>query len=207
MLEWITNTINSLGYIGIAMMMFLENLFPPIPSELIMPLAGFTASPYQPGGAKMNIIGVFFSGLVGSTLGALIWYYPGKLLQEQQLKKLARKYGKWLAISSDDIDKAKTWFNRQGGKAVLMGRLVPGIRTLISIPAGMANMPMLPFLLYTTLGSAVWVGFLTYSGSLVGTPYKLVEEYIDPISKIVLVGILVLFFLWVFKRKSQQIRR
>jgi membrane protein DedA with SNARE-associated domain len=129
------------------------------------------------------------------------------LLQEQQLKKLARKYGKWLAISSDDIDKAKTWFNRQGGKAVLMGRLVPGIRTLISIPAGMANMPMLPFLLYTTLGSAVWVGFLTYSGYLLGTQYKLVEEYIDPISKIVLVGILVLFFLWVFKRKSQQIRR
>jgi membrane protein DedA with SNARE-associated domain len=78
---------------------------------------------------------------------------------------------------------------------------------LISIPAGMANMPMLPFLLYTTLGSAVWVGFLTYSGYLLGTQYKLVEEYIDPISKIVLVGILVLFFLWVFKRKSQQSRR
>ncbi|MFL0606293.1 DedA family protein [Cylindrospermopsis raciborskii] len=206
MLEWITNTINSLGYIGVAMLMFLENLFPPIPSELIMPLAGFTASPYQPGGAKLNIIGVFFSGLVGSALGALIWYYPGRLLQEQQLKKLAKKYGKWLAISSDDIDKAKTWFNRQGSKAVLIGRLVPGIRTLISIPAGMANMPMLPFLLYTTLGSALWVGFLTYSGYLLGTQYKLVEKYIDPISKIVLVGILVLFFLWVFKRKGQHTR-
>jgi membrane protein DedA with SNARE-associated domain len=201
MLEWITNTISSLGYLGIALLMFLENLFPPIPSELIMPLAGFTASPYQPGGAKLNIIGVFLSGLLGSVAGALIWYYPGKFLEERRLKKLAHKYGKWLSVSSEDIDKAKNWFHRQGSKAVLIGRIVPGIRTFISIPAGMSSMPLLPFLFYTTVGSALWVSLLTYLGYVLGRQYELVDKYLAPVSKIVLGGLILLFCFWVFKRK------
>ncbi len=171
MLEWITNTINYFGYWGIALLMFLENLFPPIPSELIMPLAGFTASPYQPGGAKLNIIGVFFAG------------------------------------SSKDITKAKEWFNRQGRTAVLIGRLVPGIRTLISVPAGMTNMPFLPFLFYTTLGSAAWVGLLTYSGYILGIQYELVDKYLAPVSKIVLGGLVLAFVFWIFKRQLRRTRR
>jgi membrane protein DedA with SNARE-associated domain len=207
MLEWITNTINSLGYWGIALLMFLENLFPPIPSELIMPLAGFTASPYQPGGAKLNIIGVFIAGVLGSVLGALIWYYPGKLLGEQRLKDLADKHGKWLAISSRDIAKAKRWFDTQGNKAVFIGRLVPGIRTLISVPAGISNMHLLPFLFYTTLGSAAWVGLLTYSGYLLGSQYEVVDEYLAPVSKIVLGGLVLAFAVWVFRRRRKQTRK
>lgn len=207
MLEWITNTIKIGGYWGIALLMFLENLFPPIPSELIMPLAGFTASPYQPGGAKLNVIGVFFAGLLGSVLGALIWYYPGKFLGEQRLKTLADKYGKWLTISSKDITKAKNWFDSQGGKAVLFGRLVPGIRTLISVPAGLSNMPLLPFLFYTTLGSGAWVALLTFSGYLLGSQYTLVDEYLAPVSKIVLGSIVLLFVVWVLKRLRQGTRR
>lgn len=203
MLEWITNTINSLGYWGIALLMFLENLFPPIPSELIMPLAGFTASPYQPGGAKLNIIGVFVAGVLGSVLGALVWYYPGKLLGEKRLKYLADNYGKWLAISSHDISKAKRWFDSQGTKAVLIGRLVPGIRTLISVPAGISNMHLLPFLFYTTLGSAAWVCLLTYSGYLLGSQYELVDKYLAPVSKIVLGGLVVAFAIWVFQRRRK----
>jgi membrane protein DedA with SNARE-associated domain len=204
MLEWITNTIKIGGYWGIALLMFLENLFPPIPSELIMPLAGFTASPYQPGGAKLNIVGVFFAGVLGSVLGALIWYYPGKLLGERRLKAWADKYGKWIAISSKDITKAKRWFDRQGSKAVLIGRLVPGVRTLISVPAGISNMPLIPFLFYTTLGSAAWVGLLTYSGYALGSQYELVDEYLAPVSKIVL-GILVLaFVVWVLKKRQRK---
>ncbi|BAY60678.1 hypothetical protein NIES22_07380 [Calothrix brevissima NIES-22] len=207
MLEWITNTINSLGYWGIALLMFLENLFPPIPSELIMPLAGFTASPHQPGGAKLSIIGVFLAGLLGSVLGALIWYYPGQFLGEKRLKKLADKYGKWIAISSDDITKANQWFNKKGSKAVLLGRLVPGIRTLISVPAGLSNMPLVPFLFYTTMGSAAWVGLLTYSGYLLGSQYELVDKYLAPVSKIVLGSLIVGFFIWVFKRKRKITRK
>ncbi|BAZ48141.1 hypothetical protein NIES4103_07460 [Nostoc sp. NIES-4103] len=206
MLEWVTNTIQMWNYWGIALLMFLENLFPPIPSELIMPLAGFTASPYQPGGAKLNVFGVFFAGLLGSVVGALIWYYPGKFLSERRLKALADKYGKWIAISSKDITKATQWFNSQGRKAVLIGRLVPGIRTVISVPAGISNMPLLPFLFYTTLGSAAWVGLLTYSGYVLGSQYELVDKYLAPVSKIVL-GILVLAFVgWVLKRRRKRTR-
>jgi membrane protein DedA with SNARE-associated domain len=203
MLEWITNTINSMGYWGIALLMFVENLFPPIPSELIMPLAGFTASPLQPGGAKLNVIGVFLAGVLGSVLGAVIWYYPGKLLGERRLKKLADKYGKWLTITSKDIDKAKHWFNTKGSKAVLIGRLVPGIRTVISVPAGLSEMPMIPFLFYTTLGSAAWVGLLTYSGYLLGSQYKLVDEYLAPVSKIVAIALVLALIVWIFRRKRK----
>ncbi|MBW4613032.1 MAG: DedA family protein [Desmonostoc vinosum HA7617-LM4] len=204
MLEWITNTIAKFDYWGIALLMFLENLFPPIPSELIMPLAGFTARAKPD---KLNIIGVFFAGLLGSVLGALIWYYPGKFLGERRLRAWADRYGKWLAVSSNDITKAKRWFDRQGSKAVLIGRLVPGIRTLISVPAGISNMPILPFLFYTTLGSAAWVGLLTYSGYALGSQYQLVDEYLAPVSKIVL-GVLVLAFgVWVLKRQLKSNRR
>jgi membrane protein DedA with SNARE-associated domain len=204
MLEWITNTINSLGYWGIALLMFVENLFPPIPSELIMPLAGFTA---RANPEKLNITGVFFAGLMGSVLGALVWYYPGKVLGEERLKAWADRYGKWLGISSKDIAKAKRWFDRQGNKAVLIGRLVPGIRTLISVPAGISKMHLLPFLFYTTVGSAAWVGLLTYSGYILGSQYELVDKYLAPVSKIVLGGLVLAFVFWVLKRKRKSTRR
>lgn len=204
MLEWITNTINYMGYLGIALLMFVENLFPPIPSELIMPLAGFTARATPD---KLNIIGVFLAGLIGSVLGALVWYYPGKFLDEERLKAWADRYGRWLAISSKDIAKATRWFDRQGNKAVLIGRLVPGIRTLISVPAGITNMHLLPFLFYTTLGSAAWVGLLTYSGYVLGSQYELVDKYLAPVSKIVLGSLVLVFVAWILKRQLKRIRR
>ncbi|MDB9374125.1 DedA family protein [Nodularia sphaerocarpa] len=203
MLESIINTINSLGYWGIALLMFVENLFPPIPSELIMPLAGFTARTTPD---KLNIVGVFFAGLLGSVVGALVWYYPGKLLSEQRLITLADKYGQWLTISGQDITKAKHWFDQQGNKAVFIGRLVPGIRTLISVPAGMSNMHLLPFLFYTTLGSAVWVGLLTYSGYALGSQYEVVEKYLAPVSKIVLGSLVLVFVAWLFERRRKSTR-
>lgn len=196
MLEWITNTMNSLGYVGIGLLMFLENLFPPIPSELIMPLAGFTVAQ-----GKMEFAPVVMAGVVGTVLGALPWYYAGKLLGEKRLKSLANRYGKWLGISAKDIEKSKTWFNKHGNTAVLLCRLVPGVRTLISIPAGMSSMPVLPFLVFSTLGTLLWVGLLTYSGYALGNNYHLVEEYIGPVSKIVLVALIVAFVVWVVRRR------
>ena len=196
MVEWITNTMNSLGYVGIGLLMFLENLFPPIPSELIMPLAGFTVAQ-----GKMEFAPVVMAGVVGTVLGALPWYYAGKLVGEKRLKSLANRYGKWLGISAKDIDKSKTWFNKHGNAAVLLCRLVPGVRTLISIPAGMSSMPVLPFLVFSTLGTLLWVGLLTYSGYALGNNYHLVEEYIGPVSKIVLVALIVAFVVWVVRRR------
>ncbi len=200
MVEWITNTMHSMGYLGIALLMFLENLFPPIPSELIMPFAGFTASK----GNEMQLVPAIAAGTIGTILGALPWYYAGKLLSEERLKQLADKYGKWITVSGADIDKANRWFNRHGNKAVFLCRLVPGVRTLISLPAGINNMPLIPFLAYSTGGTIVWVSFLTLAGYKLAENYELVEQYLAPVSKIVAVTIVIGFILWVIKKNMQK---
>jgi len=201
MSEWITSTMNSLGYLGIGLLMFLENLFPPIPSELIMPLAGFTIAQ-----GKMEFIPVILAGVLGTMVGALPWYYVGKLVGEENLKRLANKYGKWISVSSRDIEKVDNWFDKHGEKAVFFGRLVPGIRTLISLPAGLSEMPLVPFLLYSTIGTLLWVGLLTYCGYLLGSQYYILEEYIGPISKIVFVVLLVALVVWILKKKKIKFR-
>jgi membrane protein DedA with SNARE-associated domain len=199
MLNWITDTISSLGYVGIGLLMFLENLFPPIPSELIMPLAGFTVARGQ-----MQFIPAIAAGVLGTVIGALPWYYAGKILGTERLQQLADKYGKWISISSKDITKADRWFERHGGKAVFFCRLVPGVRTLISLPAGISGMHLVPFLLYSTLGTLLWVGLLTYLGYVLGDNYELVDEYLAPVSKIVVVTLLIAFILWVIRKNMRR---
>ncbi|MEK0195116.1 DedA family protein [Microcoleus anatoxicus] len=203
MVEWITNTMQSMSYLGIALLMFLENLFPPIPSELIMPFAGFTASKSN----EMQLAPAIAAGVIGTVLGALPWYYAGKLLSEERLKHLADKYGKWITVSGADIDKANRWFNRHGNKAVFLCRLVPGVRTLISLPAGINNMPLIPFLAYSTGGTILWVSFLTFAGyqlGKLGKDYELVDQYLAPVSKIVVVIIVIWFILWIIKKNMQK---
>ena len=197
--EWIPNVMNQLGYWGIGLLMFLENLFPPIPSELIMPLAGFTVAKGQ-----MDFILVIVAGVVGTILGAFPWYYVGKFISEERLEHLADKYGKWIIISSKDIKKANNWFNEHGGKAVFFCRLVPGVRTLISLPAGINNMPLIPFTLYSTLGTTIWVTFLTFLGYKLGNNYELVDQYLGPVSKIVLAIIVIFFILWIVRKQMRR---
>ena len=181
---------NSAGYLAIVFLMFLENVFPPIPSELIMPLAGFTATQ-----GKLTLVGVIIAGTVGSVLGALPLYYVGKVIGEERIKKWAGKYGKWLTVSPDDIDKSKQWFDKHGGVAVGFGRLVPGIRSLIAVPAGFDNMKLAPFVIYTALGSALWSGILAYLGFLLGGNYEKVAKFVGPASYVVL-GIVVAVYIW-----------
>jgi len=199
MVEWITNTMNSLGYWGIGLLMFLENLFPPIPSELIMPLAGFTIAQ-----GNMQFAPVVVAGVLGTVLGALPWYYAGKILGEQRLKSLADRYGRWLTISSKDITRATSWFDKHGGKAVFFCRLVPGVRTLISLPAGISRMPLIPFLLLSTLGTLLWVSLLTYAGYVLGDNYEIVDKYLGPVSKIVVASLLFAFIIWVVQRNLRR---
>jgi membrane protein DedA with SNARE-associated domain len=197
--EWIPNVMNQLGYWGIGLLMFLENLFPPIPSELIMPLAGFTVAKGQ-----MDFILVIIAGVVGTILGAFPWYYIGKFISEERLEHLADEYGKWISVSSKDIKKANNWFNKHGGKAVFFCRLVPGVRTLISLPAGINNMALIPFTLYSTLGTTIWVTFLTFLGYKLGDNYELVDEYLGPVSKIVLAIIVIFLILWVLRKQMRR---
>jgi membrane protein DedA with SNARE-associated domain len=199
MVEWITRTMESLGYWGIALLMFLENLFPPIPSELIMPLAGFVA-----GQGKLAFWGVVAAGLLGSLVGQLPLYYLGRYVGEARLKRWADRYGHWLTVGADDIDRAKGWFERHGGGAVLVCRLVPGVRSLISIPAGMARMPLPSFMLYSAVGMGVWTVVLAFLGRLLGQNYSAVERYLGPTTYVVLGVIAVVAVVWVLRRKRQQ---
>lgn len=199
MSEWIINTMQSLGYLGIGLLMFLENLFPPIPSELIMPFAGFTIAK-----GDMQFAPAIAAGVIGTVLGALPWYYAGKILGEERLRNLADKYGKWITVSGHDIDKADRWFKRHGTKAVFLCRLVPGVRTLISLPAGINNMPLVPFLIYSTLGTTLWVSFLTFMGYKLADHYDLVDEYLGPVSKIVVLSLIIWFALWVVRKNMRK---
>ncbi|MFW6358345.1 MAG: DedA family protein [Chroococcales cyanobacterium] len=197
MVEWITNIMNTLGYWGIGLLMFLENVFPPIPSELIMPLAGFTIAQ-----GKMEFLPAIAAGVIGTILGAFFWYYLGKLTGERRLKYLANKYGKWAGVSSEDIETAQHWFSRYGNIAVFFGRFVPAVRTLISLPAGINHMSLIPFLAYSTLGTIIWVGLLTYLGYILGANYSLVEQYLGTISKIIVIALVIAVIIFILKRRS-----
>lgn len=194
MAEWIANIITSLGYLGIAFLMFLENLFPPIPSELIMPLAGFTVARGQ-----MNLWVVLLAGILGTVLGAVVWYEIGHLFGREKLVHWTNRYGKWAGITGEDILKATHWFDRYGYWAVFLCRLVPGVRTLISIPAGINHMKRVPFWILTSLGTTLWTAFLTGAGYALGENYEKVDEYLGPVSKIVLLVLVVGVGIWVVR--------
>ncbi|KGF95032.1 DedA family [Prochlorococcus marinus str. MIT 9201] len=178
----------TIAYLTICLAMFLENIIPPIPSEIIMPLGGFFV--YQ---QKLNFYILVFWGLLGTILGSLPWYYFGRLVNEKRLTIFLEKKGKYLGISPNDLIKSKRWFERYGVPLVFWGRLVPGIRTLISVPAGIELMPLRKFLIWTTFGSFIWVAFLTYAGYLFGENYPIIETYLDQI-EYVIKPILVLIF-------------
>jgi membrane protein DedA with SNARE-associated domain len=197
MFEWIVGVVSSAGYIGVAALMALENLFPPIPSELIMPVAGFAAAR-----GDLTITGVILAGTAGSVIGTLPWYWLGRRLGRRRIRHLAERHGRWLTISPDEVDRAHGWFERHGGKAVFFGRLIPAIRTLISVPAGIAAMPMGRYLAWSTLGSLIWTSLLALAGYVLESQYDLVAAYMDPVSKGV-IALMVLTYLYrVVRRKG-----
>jgi membrane protein DedA with SNARE-associated domain len=179
--EWITSVIARLGYVGVATLTFLENLFPPIPSELVIPLAGFVSAR---GGLRLPLVIVM--GSVGSLAGALVWYAIGKRVGEQRLRKWVARYGRWLTLSAEDVDRAQHWFRRHGAAAVFFGRLIPGVRTFVSIPAGFSSMPVARFLLYSALGTAIWTAALAYAGVVLQANFTLIGDYIDVATNAVL---------------------
>lgn len=196
MLAWVETVMNSLGYAGVVFLMFIENVFPPIPSEVVMPLAGYTAAR-----GELNFIGVVLAGMAGSVLGALPLYYLGYYLGEDRLATWADKHGKWLTLSGDDVRKSGKWFAKYQGAAVFFARLVPGVRSLISVPAGVAKMNLAVFLAYTAVGTGIWALLLAFLGRVLGQNYEQVSVYLGPISKIVLAGLLAWAVGWVLKRK------
>lgn len=191
MQDLIIEIMNNFGYIGVFLLIAIENVFPPIPSEVILLFGGFMTT-----FTNMNIIGVIIASTLGSLLGAIILYYIGKILNKERLKKIiTSKPGKLLRLTTEDIDKADKWFDTKGNKTVFFCRFIPVIRSLISIPAGMSEMPMKKFLIYTTAGSLIWNSALTIAGSIVGENWTDILEIMDQYSHIIVIALAVLFII------------
>lgn len=190
MFDWITSFLDSGGALAIAALMLLENVFPPIPSELIMPLAGFNAAR---GGTPLWL--AILAGGLGSLAGAYFWYLAGRAFGAHRLRRLIASHGRWLTLTLSEFEAAEGWFQRHGRAVVFFGRFIPTVRTLISIPAGIERMPQGQFLLFTALGSFIWSGGLALAGYLLEDQYENVEHWIDPLSTAVVIGIIALY-LW-----------
>jgi membrane protein DedA with SNARE-associated domain len=199
MFDWITQLVEQTGYWGVALLMFAENVFPPIPSELIMPLAGFTAA-----AGGMNVYVAIAAGAAGSLASTLIWYYLGLWFGADRLKRWAGRHGRLLTLTPGEVDQAIAWFARHGGAAVFVGRLIPAVRTLISVPAGMARMPLWRFLLYSGLGTVIWTALLATAGYLLESQYQKVEGWVNPASNLVVAAIVIWYVYRVatFRRRA-----
>jgi len=182
MADWITDVISEHGYLALFMLMFLENVFPPIPSELIMPFAGYAAAR-----GDINPIGAVVAGSLGSLLGALAWYVVGYRLGAERFRRIVKRHGRWLTLSESDVDRAQQWFNRYGGVAVCVGRLIPAVRSVISVPAGIAQMELRRFLMWSSVGTVAWTSLLAGLGYLLGTRFTEVDAWLQPISLAIVV--------------------
>ncbi len=196
MSDWIIHLVDRLGYPGILFLMFLENVFPPIPSELIMPFAGFDAAR-----GRLTLPGVILAGTLGSVLGQLPLYGLGRWAGAERLERWADRHGRWIGLSAKDIRASTGWFERHGGKAVFLCRLVPGLRSLISIPAGVAGMNLPVFLLFSTFGMGLWTAALAVLGAQLGEHYERVARYLGPVGGIVLGGLLIFWLIRLVRRR------
>jgi len=171
---WVADVVRSLGGVGVGAMVALENLFPPLPSEVILPLAGFLA-----GRDELGLVSVFAWALAGSVGGALVLYWVGAAIGRERVCGLVERMP---LMKVEDVEHAEDWFGRHGEMAVLVGRLIPGVRSLISLPAGFERMPLLRFTALTTLGSAAWNALLIAAGYLLGSEWRSVGTYSDYIN-------------------------
>lgn len=199
MSDWIIGVIEQTGYLGIALLMLLENVFPPIPSELVLPFAGYVAAK-----GELNVVGVLAAAVAGSLLGALPWYYLGRRLGHGGLQRFAQRHGRLLTMEPEDIDRAQEWFRRHGPSSVAFGRLVPAVRSVISMPAGVAQLPLLKFLLWSLVGTVAWSALLLGVGFVLESRYEEAKQAVEWVTRGV-VAFLVggyLWRVWRFGRKN-----
>lgn len=187
------DVIEQLGYVGVALLVVAENVFPPIPSEIVLPFAGFVA---QRGSESVVIM--ILAATVGSVGGALIMYWIAAVIGDERLHAFTRRFGKWVQIREADLNRAEEWFDRHATSAVLLGRCVPLIRSVVSIPAGFRRMKLVPYIAYTFAGSLVWNILLIGAGALLGDNWERVGSYVGIFQwvVIVLVAVAVVRFLW-----------
>jgi len=205
MQEIIISIMESFGYLGILLLITIENVFPPIPSEVILLFAGFMTTK-----SKLTLVGVIIVSTIGSLIGAIILYLVGRLLNKERLIKIVNgKIGKILRLSEKDILKADEWFSKKGTKTVFFCRFVPVLRSLISIPAGISGMNIPKFLIYTTIGSLIWNAVLSYMGMVTGENWEKIlsvfETYSTVIKIILLIGVIVLIYIFYRKKRKNKV--
>lgn len=197
--NWITNTMEEFGYFGIFLLITLENIFPPIPSEVILTFGGFMTTT-----TSLSVVGVVAVSTVGSVVGAVILYWIGTLLDMNRMEKIIDKYGHIVRLTKEDLHKANSWFARYGNWTVFFCRFIPLIRSLISLPAGMARMNFGIFLLLTTLGTLIWNFILIKIGAMVGGSWENIVHYMDVYSNIVYLLIIIMaiaFIIWFVQKR------
>ena len=206
--NWVQDVINQFGYFGVALLVVIENIFPPIPSEIVLPFAGFVA---QQGSASVaqsdtSVIGMMIAATIGSVVGALILYVISSAIGPERLRAFVQRFGRWFGVKQTDLLRAEAWFDRRSFVAVLVGRCVPLIRSIVSIPAGFRRMKLTSFILLTAVGSAVWNIALIGAGAILGDQWERVGEYVGVFQWLVIAAILLLL-VWFVYSKLQNRRR
>ena len=188
MQSWVLDVVRELGVFGIAVLMFAENLFPPLPSEVIMPLVGYLSTREEVGfGAAV------LAGSLGSLAGATVWYWLGWRMGVEQLRSRVARHGVWAGMTPHDLDRAVEWFHGHGRFSVLLGRLVPFVRTLISLPAGLSRMAPLRFIVLSAAGTFAWTAALAFGGRLLGQRFGEIDRILGPVSWLVVAGAVVTY--------------
>lgn len=204
-MDWSVRLMEYLGYPGIALVVALENIFPPIPSEIVLPFAGFLTTR-----SSLTVMGAVTAATVGSVAGALVLYFAGKLLGREWVNWFVRRFGPYLGVRDAGVRRAGRWFSSYGGWAVFFCRMVPALRSLISIPAGLVSMPLLPFVAYTTAGTLIWNLLLVSGGAALGKSWTRVSVWIERYRTIALIAIglvgLGVLVLWVCRKRAARFR-
>jgi len=208
--EVIINLMNQFGYFGIMFLIMIENVFPPIPSEIILCFGGFMTTT-----TDLTVLGVIIASTIGSLLGAIILYFVGRLLNKDRLIKIVNgKIGKILRLKAKDIEMADRWFDEKGNLTVFFCRFIPIVRSLISVPAGMSEMPFIKFMTLTTLGTIIWNTVLTILGSIMGDNWVKIAEIMDKFSSITLIILIIIFIIicgcfykFVYQKRKDQDKR
>ncbi len=185
MSQWIINLINDAGYLGVGFLMFLETVFPPVPSEVIMPVAGLSAAR-----GTMSLAGVIASGTAGAMLGNYFWYLAARVVGLERFRPFIERFGRFLTLDWAEIEKAQKLFGTQGWAIVFFGRMLPTLRSLISIPAGLLKMRLSTFFFWSTIGTSIWTALLAIAGYMLGKRFQEIETVIGPLSIAVMVVII-----------------
>ncbi len=196
--DWVIDVIDHVGALGVGALIALENLFPPIPSEVILPLAGFTARQ-----GDMNVVAAWLMATVGALLGAVVLYGVGAVIGYDRLHTMADK--RWFVVMNQaDLERGHRFFVAHGARIVLFGRCIPLVRSLVSVPAGIERMPLARFLIFTAIGSAIWNALFIGAGWVLGENWDRVEGWVTPIGYLVLGGLLGWLVRSMYRRLTRQ---